>query len=512
MTVLNAAVEILRRGRAPDIAGRTALVCGDERVTYGELVGLVKRAANAFATAGIGRGDRVALLMDDSPLYVAALLGLMLNGAVAIPLNPKLKRDDYAFVLADAQTALFVLSDDYRDVVGDLGGATVLAATSGADSFASLVARASDSVEPAPTAADDEAFWLFSSGTTGRPKGIVHSHRNAAHASKILREVLALDHRAVVLASSKLFFALALDNALFGPLSLGATAVIQPGVPDPETVARQVAALRPAVLFTVPTFYRRLLALDEQALRPFAALAYPMAGGERIPDDLARRWRAAVGTDLLAIYGASETFCNVFATFPGEVRPGSVGKALDGVACRLVDRDTAAPAGEGGGLLWVKHPSLALRYSSDVATAKAFRDGWFCTNDLFTVDADGYWFYQGRTDELLKVAGQWVKPTEVEDAVVGAPIEEAACVVVADPDGFERLALFVVSADADSAASIAAERAASGLPRHAQPRWIRTVDALPRTSTGKVQRFALRERLLEEWRRPDAGKDLPQNP
>lgn len=500
MTVLNAAVEILRRGSAPEMARRTALVCGEQRVTYGELVRLVNRAANAFATAGIRREDRVALLLDDSPLYVASLLGLMLRGAVAIPLNPRLKREDYAFVLADAHTALFVLGDGYRDVVGDLGNAAVLAATGSPDSLEALVASASDLLEPAPTAAEDEAFWLFSSGTTGRPKGIVHSHRNAAHASKILREVLALDHRAVVLASSKLFFALALDNALFGPLSLGATAVIQPGFPDPQTVARQVAALRPTVLFTVPSFYRRLLALDEDALRPFGTLAYPMAGGERIPEELAKRWRAAVGTELLAIYGASETFCNAFATFPGAIRGGSVGKALDGVDCRLLDRDTGEPAGADGGVLWVRHPSLALRYSSKAATAKAFRDGWFCTNDLFTVDADGYWYFQGRADELLKVAGQWVKPTEVEDAVVGSPIEEAACVVVPDSDGFERLALFVVSDDADAAPSIAAERAAGALPRHAQPRWIRAVDALPRTSTGKVQRFALREILLDERR------------
>jgi len=498
--VLNAAVEILRRGRTPEIAGRTALVCGAERVTYAALGRLVNCAANAFGAVGVGRGDRVALLFDDGPLYVAALLGLMLRGAVAIPLNPKLKRDDYAFVLADAQAALFVLGDGYRDVVGDLGDAAVLAATGGSDSFEARVAQASDTAEPAETADDDEAFWLFSSGTTGRPKGIVHSHRNAVHASKILREVLALDHRAVVIASSKLFFALALDNALFGPLSLGATAVIQPGVPDPQTVARQVAELQPTVLFTVPTFYRRLLALDAAALRPFSTLAFPMAGGERIPDELAKRWRAAVGTELLSIYGASETFCNVFATFPGKVRAGSVGQALDGVECRLLDRDTGEPAGAEGGILWVRHPSLALRYSSAAATGKAFRDGWFCTNDLFTVDADGYWFYQGRTDELLKVAGQWVRPTEVEDAVMGAPIDEVACVVVVDADGFERLALFVVSQDQGTALAVAAERAARELPRHAQPRWIRAVDGLPRTSTGKVQRFALRERLLEELR------------
>jgi benzoate-CoA ligase len=170
------------------------------------------------------------------------------------------------------------------------------------------------------------------------------------------------------------------------------------------------------------------------------------------------------------------------------------------VRCRLLDRDSGKPAGPDGGILWVRQPSLALRYSSAAATAKAFNDGGFSTNDLLTVDAEGHWFYQGRADELLKVAGQWVKPTDVEDAVAGAPIEESACVVIPDSDGFERLALFVVAADTEAALAVAAERVARALPRHSQPRWIRAVDALPRTSTGKVQRFALRERLLDELR------------
>jgi benzoate-CoA ligase len=242
-----------------------------------------------------------------------------------------------------------------------------------------------------------------------------------------------------------------------------------------------------------------VLELPPAQLAPFRALPYPMAGGERIPADLARRWKDAVGTELLAISGLSETFTNVFGTFPGDVRGDSVGRVLDGVECKLVDRFSGAPVRDGIGLLWVRHPSLALRYSDPAKTAEAFVDGWFCTNDLFTVDADGYWNPQGRADELLKVAGQWVKPTEVEDAVVGAPVDEAACVVVPDGGGFERLALFVVGRDPGAAVAAATERAEAALPRHARPRWIRAVDALPRTTTGKLQRFVLRQRLQEEW-------------
>jgi benzoate-CoA ligase len=202
---------------------------------------------------------------------------------------------------------------------------------------------------------------------------------------------------------------------------------------------------------------------------------------------------------VLEAYGMSETFCNAFANFPGRHRTGSCGVPLDGVEARLADDRGREVADDAPGVLWVRHPSLALGYKSAAVTTQAFRDGWFCTGDLFSRDADGFWSHHGRADELCKIAGQWVKPVELEEAVLADPgIREAACVVVPDADGFDRLALFLVGAG-EGAAEIAAERLEE-LPRHARPKWVRVVPELPRTATGKVQRFRLREQLVAELR------------
>jgi benzoate-CoA ligase len=349
----------------------------------------------------------------------------------------------------------------------------------------------------APTRAGEPAFWLYSSGTTGKPKAIVHSHAGCAHAGKLLREVAAAREGTVVLATSKLFFAYALDNGFTGPLACGATMILDEGWPGPEAIAAHVARYRPDVLLTVPTVVRRLLGLPAHELARLASVPLVFIAGERLPDVVASKWRETVGTEILGAYGMSETFCNALANFPGRNRVGTCGVPLAGVETRLVGADGGEVGDGAPGVLWVKHPSLALQYRSADATARAFRDGWFCTGDLFTRDAAGYWTHQGRADELYKVAGQWVKPAELEETVLAdARIREAACVVVPDADGFERLALFVVGADADTAGIAAA--CLEQLPRHARPKWIRTVAELPRTATGKVQRFRLRERLVAE--------------
>jgi benzoate-CoA ligase len=307
----------------------------------------------------------------------------------------------------------------------------------------------------------------------------------------MLREVLKAHEGDVVFATSKLFFAFALDNAFLGALANGATSVLNEAWPDAADVAAQVARHRPRIFFTVPTFFRRLLALDAAALAPFRDIELFVTGGERLPQAISQHWHEATGREILVVYGSSETFCNALANLPGRNRPDTCGVPLDGVSMKL---EGAAQPGDPG-VLWLRHPSLAHGYTRAEPTQAAFRDGWFRTGDLFTCDADGYWTHHGRADELYKVAGQWVKPTAVEEAVLGdAAIRDAACVVVEDRDGFERLALFVVPSAAGDAAIVAAQaRCDAQLPHHARPKWIRVIDDLPRTATGKVQRFRLRE-------------------
>ena len=481
---MNAADVLL--ARAPRLHDQPALLTAQGAVTYGELADRAARTATALTAMGVQRGDAVALLLKDSLLFCAAYLGALRAGAIAIPLNPRLPVADLVYVIEDSRARLVLA--DAEQLPESLRSAPRVVMR---DTLEAAVDAAQPSSAAAAMADDDPAFMLYSSGTTGRPKGVVHSHANAAQAGKLLREVLHIEEGDVLLCTSKLFFAFALDNAFTGALACGATTVLNETWAEPAEIAAQVAHHRPRVFFTVPTFFRRLLALDATALAPFRDIALNVTGGERLPQAIARQWREATGQEILVVYGSSETFCNALANVPGRNRPETCGVPLEGVALKL---EGVARPGEPG-VLWLRHPSLARGYTREEPTRAAFRDGWFCTGDLFTCDEDGYWTHHGRADELCKVAGQWVKPGEVEEAVLGDPaLRDAACVVVDDGDGFDRLALYVVPAGDDAAAiSAARTRCDARLPQHARPKWIRAIGELPRTATGKLQRFRLRE-------------------
>jgi benzoate-CoA ligase len=251
----------------------------------------------------------------------------------------------------------------------------------------------------------------------------------------------------------------------------------------------------------VPSLYRRLLAEPAQRLEPFRQVRRFGAAGERLSTQLVARWRSAVGGELLSIYGTSETLCACMATLPGTSDGARTGIPLSGLEVRLLDAQGKPTLAQGPGVLWLRHPALAAGYVNLPEQTRAqFKDGWFCTRDVFVRDAQGFFIHQGRSDELIKVAGQWVRPAELEEAVANEPaIVEAACVVVPDGDGLERLALFVASnGDADAALRTAQQACERSLPRYKRPKWVRVVEQLPRTATGKVQRFKLREILERE--------------
>lgn len=496
----NAAEIIL--ARAGSLREKTALIHSDRTMSYGELWVLVNRAANAFARLGIKRGGRVGLMMMDSPLYCAAFLGLVKSGAVAIPLNPRLPAGDYDFILGNAGMQLVLCDAEHAAMLARAasGSGTRMLATSGmGETFEQLVAACASEFPAAATSSDEPAFWLFSSGTTGRPKAIIHSHRNCAQGGKLLREVIDADETTVVLGTSKIFFTYSLDNAFLGPINIGATTVIIESWPEPEQVVEQIARHRPSVVFSVPTFYRRLLNLGADHLSPLKGVTHFYSAGERLPDAIAIAWRKAVGRDIHSCYGMSESFTNTLACLPGKQPLGATGMLLDGVQARLLDPEGREVGAGEPGVMWIRHPSLALGYLNAEATVQAFRDGWFCTGDLFVRNPDGHYYHQGRADELLRVAGQWVKPAEVEETVLAdGRLREAACVVVPDSDGFDRLALFVVPEERGEGKALAEARCRETLPQYSRPKWICEVDELPRTPTGKVQRFRLREALAAE--------------
>ena len=504
----NAAESILGLARShPRFNAKPALIQGDRIVTYAELSADVDHASNLLTSLGLRRGDRVGLLMNDSPLAGAAFLGAVAAGIVPMPLNTRLAPEDYAFIAADSQAKLFIVEPEYRPNIANLPASlSILAARGNDDSFEARLVGAGKGRMAAPTDANEPAFLLYSSGTTGRPKGILLSHHTCAGSGKLLREAMRADESTVVLTTSKMFFAYGLENGLLAPLRFGATSIQFSEWAEPETVVSQVARHGATCVLTVPTFYRRMLCLGAERLAPMRRVHFFYTGGERLPESLANEWQAAVGKPLHVGYGLSETHCNVTANFPDRNRgAASIGEPLADVQCRILDLQGNEVARGEPGILWIKHPTIAIGYTDPAATARAFRDGWFCTNDLCTMDDAGFIYHHGRGDELLKIAGQWVKPSEVEDtALADARVREAACVVVRNAEGFDRLALFIVPATPGEGAAAAEVRCEAALPRYSRPTWIREVDELPKNATGKVQRFRLREALLRELGHHDA--------
>lgn len=512
---LNAGEAVLTPALAAGHGEDIAIVSGDLELSYVALDRMARRAGNAFATLGIGRGDRVLLLMRDTPVFAAAYLGALMRGAVAVALNTRSTPEALAHVFADSGARLLLTEATLLPLVEQIPAsqrqslAVVVTgdAPPGTASWDVAAARASEELSAADTAAEEPAFWIYSSGTTGVPKAIIHAHRDVLPTGQVLTEVLGLGRGTRVLATSKLFFAYALDNGFLGALRVGATVVMQPDWPDPAAVIDLMERTRVDVLFSVPTFYRRLLAEPAGQLARLGAISHFISAGEAVPEEFDRRWRAITGRPILQIYGTSETFCVAMAMSPQAAVPGSVGRPLPGVRTRLLD-DAGGEVPPGvTGLLWIKHPALAQGYwQRPELTRECFQAGWFNTRDCFSVDADGYWYHQGRDDEMLKIAGQWVGPAEVEALLLTLPgVADAACVAVPDPDGFPRLVGFLVAAEPAAALRAARVACDERLPRHKRPRWIRSIGRLPRTVTGKVQRFKLREQFLAE-RASDADR------
>jgi benzoate-CoA ligase len=330
---------------------------------------------------------------------------------------------------------------------------------------------------------------------------MVHAHRDIEPAGEVFRAVVGLKPGDKVLATSRLFFSYGLEHALLGPLTLGASAVLNPDWSDVRTVVRIIEKHAPVAVFSVPSVYRRLIALGADALQSLRGVKFFFAAGERLPESTVVEWRRLVDREILSIYGTTETLCVVMVTPVGTSKGTHTGRPLRNVEVKLLSPDGNEVAQGEPGVLWIKHPSLTTGYvNRPELTEEQFRDGWFCSKDMFVRDAEGYYRHQGRADDLIKVSGQWVRPDELEEVVLTAPaIAEAACVPVIDGEGFERLALFIVPrGQVDGAVETARVACEERLPKHKRPKWIRAVDELPRTLTGKVQRFKLRAQLERE--------------
>ena len=496
-TMLNMADAILgpslKRGQGADVA----LLCGDERVTFAELDERACRAGNAFRALGVRAGEPVLLMIVDAPMFFYVYFGLMKIGAVPCALNLRLAVADLAYTMADSGARILVSDSQFmaqcEAAVGALESPPELFLSDeereGYRSLPNLFAQASPRLESVLRPLDAPGLWMYSSGTTGKPKGVVHAQRAVFTAPEMLGKLLGVTRGDRVFASSKLFFAFSLGHVLLGALHLGATAVLYPGWPDAQEVGRVVERHRPTIVLSVPTFYRNMIRDGVIQQPAFKDVRYFVSAGEKLPTSVFERWIETTGRPILEGIGATETCFLFLANRPDRLKPGTCGVPTPGTEVKLISDDgklVTEPLQPG--VLWVKMASVASGYwNLEERTRAVFQDGWYD--------------YQGRADDMLKISGQWVSPAEIEEFVLKHPmVKEAAVVGVPNADGLVRLALFMVAPQAAENRSSfeheLQEKLVASLSIYKCPRRMFYVDVMPLTATGKLQRHELRQIAL----------------
>jgi benzoate-CoA ligase family protein len=485
---------------------RTALVCGDESVTYAALAERVNRVGRVLRDLGVRQEERVLLALSDGVEFVATWYGAQKIGAVTAEVYTFLPAKDLAYYLDYTRAGVVVVDATTLDRVREARAASpwlrsvlVVGAEElqeGEASFDELTAQAPAALDPAPTHPDDIALWKFTTGSTGMPKACVHRTitplRSFEHYA---RGVLDIREDDLVLPVPKLFFGYARDLAALYPFGVGAAGIVFPERSTPERIFELIARHRPTILVNVPTMMRAMLEQPEQDL---SCLRLATSAGEALPEELHRRWLDAFGVEVLDGIGSSEAYHIYISNRPGAARPGTLGQVVPGYGARVVDEDgRELPDGETG-RLWIEGDTAALMYwQAREKSLETYAGDTVMSGDLFARDADGLFHYRGRADDLLKVGGIWVAPQEIEHCLA-AHADVAECAVVGyEEDGLQKPRAFVVlreGATADAEALQAHVKAT--LSPHKYPRDVRFVGELPRTGSGKVDRRALREVLV----------------
>jgi benzoate-CoA ligase family protein len=505
---LNAATmfvdDLVKQGHGDSIA----ILYGEQSITYGQVQEGVNRCGNMLRALGVEPENRVALLMLDSPEMVYGFFGAIKIGAIPIPTNTLLRPDDYAYLLNDSRAKVVIVSEALLSNVERalpnlkyLKHVVVVGDPRRNLSYKELTDNASEFLQPFDSGKDDAAFWLYSSGTTGFPKGAVHLQHDMLVTSELYaKPVLGITAADRTLSVAKLFFAYGLGNALTFPFHVGAATILYPGRPDPNVYFQYIEKYRPTIFFGVPTMYAAMLAVDGAEKKyDTSSLRLCVSAGEALPAAFFQRWQQKFNVEILDGIGSTEILHIFISNRAGRVKPGSSGELVDGYEARILDEnEQPVPTGEVGDLLIKGDSTCAYYWNKHEKTKDTLLGYWIRTGDKYRQDEDGYFWYQGRTDDMLKAGGIWVSPVEVEATLVQhSAVLEAGVVGHADADGLVKPKAFVVLKQGhEPGDALSAELQAfvkDKIAPYKYPRWIAFVEELPKTATGKIQRYKLRD-------------------
>ncbi|HKY76519.1 MAG TPA: benzoate-CoA ligase family protein [Acidimicrobiia bacterium] len=483
----------------------TAVICGDERVTYGGLLARACWAAAALRDIGVHREERILLLLDDTPAFPATFLGAIRIGAVPVPVNPLYKPSDFHYFLEDSYARVVVadaaFAEKAAEAIKGLDGVRVYEPAdllgdgdAGADGPAVMPAVA--------THEDDMAFWLYSSGSTGRPKGVVHRQADAAAICETYgASVLGLSDTDVTYSTTKLYHAYGIGNGIFFPYWAGSTTVLTPGRPSPDAIFAAVERHQPTAFFSVPTLYNALVNAEGAKNRDFSSVRICLSAAEPLPPEVFRRFENTWGLPILDGIGSTEML-HIYCSNTAEARkPGSSGRPVPGYELLIRGEDNQpAPPGEVGELLVKGDSALSGYWHHRDRTRRTLVGEYFATGDRYRCDEDGFYWYEGRADDMIKVGGLWVSPIEIENVLMEHEAVLEAGVVGVEVEGFMKIRAHIIArkavAESESAALVAELQnlCKERLQRYAYPHIVRFEDELPKTMTGKIQRFVLRGR------------------
>jgi benzoate-CoA ligase len=505
--VYNAAHDLIERNLTAGRAEKVAYLDINGSHTYGELAKRVNRFANVLGQLGVQMEQRVMLCLLDTIDFPTAFLGSIKAGAVPVATNTLLTTKDFEYMLQDSRARVLVVSQAllpaFTPILGKLPYLRHVIVSGKAEGgqleLSELLAKASADFDAVPTCSDDMCFWLYSSGSTGAPKGTVHAHASLILTAELYaRPVLGIQESDVVFSAAKLFFAYGLGNGLTFPMAVGATTVLLAERPTPAAVFACLRKYQPTIFYGVPTLFAALLASPDLPARDQLKLRRCTSAGEALPEDIGKRWREHFGIDILDGIGSTEMLHIFLSNRPDDVCYGTTGKPVPGYDVRIVNDDGQPSKPGETGELQISGPTSAILYWNNRERSRdTFQGRWTRSGDKYTLRSDGHYVYAGRTDDMLKVGGQYVSPAEVESALITHPaVLEAAVVARADEEKLIKPLAYVVLKPGQRAAGDLADElkqhVKSRLAPYKYPRWIEFIDELPKTATGKIQRFKLR--------------------